>query len=237
MADVEIDFGLETVTVNYTNPTVSVETGVPSSTNVMRKTVYDAAGKQSQVLVETDLAALGFDIIADNDSARTIGSNSKAFADGFFDRLNTPAIKFPSTQIASSNANTLDDYEEGSWVGVPAFGGASTGITGTFNAEYVKVGQLCFISFFLAFTSNGTGTGACTVGGLPFASSPATRSTLNAGYWSGLSGVVGNPIGFIDVSATSMSFLMSGATGHAAMTDTNIPDGAILIGSGVYRTV
>ena len=38
-------------------------------------------------------------------------------------------ITFPATQSASSNANTLDDYEEGTWTPTVTFGGASVGIT------------------------------------------------------------------------------------------------------------
>ena len=56
-------------------------------------------------------------------------------------------IKFPATQAASSNANTLDDYEEGAWNPTIAFGGGSTGITYTANAGiYTKIGNFVFFT-------------------------------------------------------------------------------------------
>jgi len=50
-------------------------------------------------------------------------------------------ITFPATQSASSNANTLDDYEEGTWT--PNQGSGLT-VVGTFssNGTYTKVGNI-----------------------------------------------------------------------------------------------
>jgi hypothetical protein len=57
-------------------------------------------------------------------------------------------ITFPATQSASSNANTLDDYEEGTFT--PTVIGGTTAGTGTYNTQtgsYTKVGRL--VSFRL----------------------------------------------------------------------------------------
>jgi hypothetical protein len=54
-------------------------------------------------------------------------------------------ITFPATQSASTNANTLDDYEEGTWT--TTFG-AKVNLTGTpllSSAIYRKVGQIVYI--------------------------------------------------------------------------------------------
>ena len=50
-------------------------------------------------------------------------------------------ITFPATQSASSDANTLDDYEEGTWT--PSFSGTSnlTGTPSISNATYTKTGN------------------------------------------------------------------------------------------------
>ncbi len=54
-------------------------------------------------------------------------------------------ITFPATANISSNANTLDDYEEGTWS--PTFVNW-TATTGWFfiNSRYVKIGQLVYIA-------------------------------------------------------------------------------------------
>jgi hypothetical protein len=51
-------------------------------------------------------------------------------------------IKFPATQNASSDANTLDDYEEGTYS--PTCGGAPTFTKQT--GKYIKIGKLVFFS-------------------------------------------------------------------------------------------
>ena len=78
-------------------------------------------------------------------------------------------ITFPATAVASSDANTLDDYEEGSFT--PTIFGDGTAGTGTYTNQigrYTKVGQLVHFSVIIE-TSAHTGTGNMMMGGLPFA--------------------------------------------------------------------
>jgi len=73
-------------------------------------------------------------------------------------------ITFPATASASSNANTLDDYEEGTWT--PTVGGTAT--YSTQAGSYTKVGRLVTVTFNITISVLGTGS-ATTVEGLPFA--------------------------------------------------------------------
>lgn len=78
-------------------------------------------------------------------------------------------IKFPATQSASADANTLDDYEEGSFTPALKFGGNTTGITYvTQSGRYTKIGRLVTVEIFLHLSSKGSATGTATVTGLPF---------------------------------------------------------------------
>ena len=84
-------------------------------------------------------------------------------------------ITFPATQSASSNANTLDDYEEGTFT--PVISGTSTAGTGTYslqNGAYVKIGKMVQYQIYIILTAH-TGTGDIAIGGLPF--------TASAGYY------------------------------------------------------
>jgi hypothetical protein len=80
-------------------------------------------------------------------------------------------ITFPATAVPSADANTLDDYEEGTWT--PVFT-AST--PGTFSATYSiqlgaynKIGNLVIASFSMAgTTTKGTASGDFLISGLPF---------------------------------------------------------------------
>jgi hypothetical protein len=82
-------------------------------------------------------------------------------------------ITFPATQSASSNANTLDDYEEGTFAPTITFGGNSVGVTynTSFNgATYTKIGNRVCVSGFLILTNKGSSTGDASIGNLPFVS-------------------------------------------------------------------
>ena len=79
-------------------------------------------------------------------------------------------ITFPATQSASSNANTLDDYEEGTFT--PEF--TSTGLTvsyGQQRAIYTKIGRSVIASMYMNVSgTSGTTTNLLKITGLPFAS-------------------------------------------------------------------
>ena len=78
-------------------------------------------------------------------------------------------IAFPATQSASSDANTLDDYEEGSFTPtITPAGGAFTTLSNVFGI-YTKTGNVVNISITYTITTIGTASGAATIGNLPFA--------------------------------------------------------------------
>ena len=78
---------------------------------------------------------------------------------------NGVGITFPATQSASSNANTLDDYEEGTWT--PALGGTWTSNPTGLGGYYTKIGR--FVTAYLEFVG-GTKTSSISgyFTGLPF---------------------------------------------------------------------
>jgi hypothetical protein len=76
-------------------------------------------------------------------------------------------VTFPATQSASSNANTLDDYEEGTWT--PAY--SATGATFGYefaNGFYTKIGNKVFLELALRTSSVSGGSGAVQITNLPF---------------------------------------------------------------------
>lgn len=58
-------------------------------------------------------------------------------------------ITFPATQSASSNANTLDDYEEGTFT--PTWNGGSVTNNG---CGYIKIGGSVFVMYDITFGSS-----------------------------------------------------------------------------------
>ena len=82
-------------------------------------------------------------------------------------------IAFPATQSSSSDPNTLDDYEEGTWT--PVVGGTATYSNQT--GRYTKIGNLCFIQCDLVINSIGTGS-TTTITGVPFTSFGSNEYTF-----------------------------------------------------------
>ncbi len=80
-------------------------------------------------------------------------------------------IGFPATQNPSTDVNTLDDYEEGTWTMGIAFGGGTTGITYVANTgNYIKIGKLVIVTGLIMLSNKGSSTGIATITGLPFLS-------------------------------------------------------------------
>lgn len=81
-------------------------------------------------------------------------------------RLNL--MTFPTTKVPSSNPNTLDDYEEGTFTPtVTSSGGTLTSSTAT--GRYTKIGNMVSVAVSISITNHGTGTGELRVT-LPFTS-------------------------------------------------------------------
>ena len=90
-------------------------------------------------------------------------------------------ITFPATDSPSSNANTLDDYEEGNWIAsfVPNTSGtiALTNETGT----YTKVGRAVTLTGLFSVASVSSPTGYLKITGIPFpgGSNPKFRCAVS----------------------------------------------------------
>ena len=74
-------------------------------------------------------------------------------------------LKFPATQSASADVNTLDDYEEGTWT--PTDGSGATLSLTTANCAYTKIGRMVTVTFNITYPSTADGTNA-QINGLPF---------------------------------------------------------------------
>lgn len=100
-------------------------------------------------------------------------------------------IAFPSSQSASANANTLDDYEEGTFT--PTISGTGTAGVGTYGTRlgtYTKTGRVVVCHWYTNISSH-TGTGNIALSGLPFTSEASSIAAcavyhsnmgLTAGY-------------------------------------------------------
>jgi len=126
-------------------------------------------------------------------------------------------VKFPATQNASANANTLDDYEEGTWVPVIGGSGGQSGQTySQQSGTYTKVGRLVTVEAFVALSVEGTITGTVQIQGLPFGAGSYSAVSL---MYSGLATNWVNVMGLLGAGGTYLS-----VSGAQAATTTNRTD-------------
>lgn len=81
-------------------------------------------------------------------------------------------ITFPATQASSTNANTLDDYEEGAWTpayeGISGSAGSLAYASGYPRGRYTKIGRLVVATGEIELTNKGSWTSGVRITGLPF---------------------------------------------------------------------
>jgi hypothetical protein len=105
----------------------------------------------------------------------TVGTNGKSVALQGGTVVTGTGISFPATQSASTDANTLDDYEEGTYT--PTVVGSVTTGTGTYSIQagsYTKIGNRVDFTTVLSWSAH-TGTGNLIISGLPFTQSGTYR--------------------------------------------------------------
>ena len=116
-------------------------------------------------------------------------------------------VTFPATQSASSDANTLDDYEEGTWT--PSVIGSATNPTISYSSRtgrYTKIGRIVYCEFDLTISSESGGSGDVYIGSLPF------TKTSDAPSFSGDMSMIrgGRTTALGGVSATRIAFAFAG---------------------------
>lgn len=155
--------------------------------------------------------------------------------------LSAGQIVFPASQNASANANTLDDYEEGTWT--PVIGGVTseTGQSYTYQkGTYVKVGKLVMAACRVTLSNKGTITGAVVVKGLPFASESSLSDHIYAAtvsYWANLGTGSVSVGGFLRGNGTTQIEINNATAATAtvtAMAAGDVSNSTTLVLSVVY---
>ena len=107
------------------------------------------------------------------DSAGNVTLQENISVGGAAPTTSGAGITFPATQSASSNANTLDDYEEGTYTPVLTFTttGTMTYTASSANGVYTKIGNVvtCRVALVLSAFTAGTASGQARIS-LPFTS-------------------------------------------------------------------
>ena len=129
-------------------------------------------------------------------------------------------INFPATQVASSDPNTLDDYEEGTWTGTLT--GSTTNPTTpvTATGRYTKIGRQVSIQIHFSNVDTTGASGQIKVTGSPFSSNSSVGST-GAIMMSSIGSFTGSPTAFIGTSTTEIELYASSSAGAIGFVNHN----------------
>ncbi len=129
-------------------------------------------------------------------------------------------IVFPATQNASSDANTLDDYEEGTWTPTDLSGAGLT--FSNQGSAYVKVGQMVLVQSYINWPVTGNTT-ATQIGGLPFA-----VLNYNSYYYGPCRVQVPNVMAAVQLNSDTNYFYIYTPSGNGIYTNAQLSGGYVL---------
>lgn len=173
---------LVSLTTTALNAAISVQMPITTGQYVCMLAAIDGPSVDAGIVTaglysvdEGSAGATGIIIGAGNSSTvnevARFSSDKKTTLAGVLDISGATAgnIVFPATQVASAGANTLDDYEEGTWT--PSYQGSTTNPTVTYTAQegkYTKIGDTVHIWGRIVINTITGGSGYLIISGLPF---------------------------------------------------------------------
>ena len=167
-------------------------------------------------------------ILADGDGVvKAQHDGTKWTLTGGVGLVSADGVAFPATQVASADANTLDDYEEGDWT--PTVGGTATYTQQ--SGKYTKIGRVVTVTMDLIINLIGTGS-TSVISGLPFTC--ASHSPLAVGYFASLAANVVSLYATVNGGASTIQLRDLAAAGAATTTNAVIGNGTRIMLAGVY---
>jgi hypothetical protein len=145
----------------------------------------------------------------------------------------TNGITFTATQSASADANTLDDYEEGTWTPVVTFS-ATAATLDSIQTTYRKIGGFVFCAWNFRITNKGAGSGNIGIAGFPFSMTGGT----SYGFGNAQADTLALPTGAGSImpflSGTSTRLLYQTNTAHTDINNTHVNTNCSMYGFVVY---
>jgi hypothetical protein len=150
-------------------------------------------------------------------------------------RIGTTATVVDSGVWTKGFYNGTDQV--GTWTPTLQCGGASVGfVQASSIGRFIKRGRMVWFHGEILLSTKGSSTGAVTIAGLPFTNLNGNFTPIACVGLSGMSGLGGAIIGYIESNNTFVSLGTQAATGMTAMTDTSLTNTSRMFFYGVYQT-
>jgi hypothetical protein len=135
----------------------------------------------------------------------------------------------------TGTANTLDDYEEGTWTPTTASGWDS--LTFSDTGSYTKIGNIVHVMVKVNVDGSGTGSGGIIMGGLPFASvnTGSYRPAITIFVCRLASDIDTYVSGYIDINSTTVVIREGGTTGDGGDLGPHFDSGSYFYFQATYR--
>jgi len=153
---------------------------------------------------------------------------------GILNTGSTGQLQFPATQNPSSNANTLDDYEEGTFTPtITATSGSM--VMPNQQGVYTKVGNMVTCTFWVQFTSSTLSGSPVIMSGLPFTATGSSRPSpsIRPSGFASATNVIG---GWLPGGTTYIQIQKYSAGNTSDVSGSDIPGGGEYGGTIVYMT-
>jgi len=202
--------GTQSYTLPTAQPTASGQALVATTAGVMSWASVAASPGGSPTQIQYNNAGAFGGVSGFTTDGTRVTASTTIGVGGATPSTSGSGITFPATQSASTDVNTLDDYEEGTWTPILTAATAPTGVTYNVNAGwYRKIGSLVIVGWAINPSSVGTGgSGEVKITGLPFTSAAyagftePTSTIQGTRYVSSTSAA--KVYGFVNASSTTI---------------------------------
>ena len=231
---------------NITVSGCTIGSGAGLSGNTNNGIVLESASINNIVIANNRMVGNGGAAIIDNSTGaiKIIFNNTGATSVGTSIDISGPAggqIKFPTTQNPSSDANTLDDYKEGTWTPTLTFatpGDLSVSYVSN-TGQYTKIGRMVVLSFQIVTSSFTwtTASGNAVINGVPFAI-PSGFATPGTAWFQGITKAGYTQFAPTANPGTSTLLVRASGSGQASGTvrAADMPSGGVveIRGTAIY---
>jgi len=161
-------------------------TGTNDVVSGTQNTIVGTSAEASSASAQGQIV-LGVGAVGQGDHTAVIGGNAVTdvyMAQDSGATVHCSGVNFPDSQSASADANTLDDYEEGTFTPTITTGSGSAGLNASFSAgEYTKIGNLVTAIYKIRIGTRSTSpapSGTLDIA-LPFTAGSGTGANSSSG--------------------------------------------------------
>lgn len=206
-----------------------------ATTDTLTNKTYDTAGTGNSFSIN------GVAATANTGTGAVVRAASPTIATPSIDTINLTGgqIAFPAAQNPSANANTLDDYEEGTWTAAVTLGSGTATLNASNNTgTYIKIGGLVYVTGGFNIQTVSTPSGSVKFTGLPFTNGSGIKNRVAVSVWaSGLTAAaITQIVGRIQNSDTGI-IMESYAAGAIANLGATLQNNCDLYITATYSVV